>query len=93
MPRVGFEPMIPIFQRAKTFHALDRAATVIGKYVLIRALMPYISIIFFSKEYCLRTPNIITLREFHVSLNYMSIHSNNNYTPSNVETRDRHQST
>jgi hypothetical protein len=27
---VGFEPTIPEFERAKTFHALDRAATVIG---------------------------------------------------------------
>jgi hypothetical protein len=30
MPRVGFEPMIPAFERAKTVHALDRAVTVIG---------------------------------------------------------------
>jgi hypothetical protein len=30
MPRVGFEPMIPVFERAKKVHALDRAATVIG---------------------------------------------------------------
>jgi hypothetical protein len=30
MPRVGFEPAIPVFERAKTVHALDRAATVIG---------------------------------------------------------------
>jgi hypothetical protein len=27
---VGFEPTIPEFERAKTFHALDRAATVTG---------------------------------------------------------------
>jgi hypothetical protein len=32
MPLVGFEPMIPVFERAKTFHALDRAATVIGMF-------------------------------------------------------------
>jgi hypothetical protein len=32
MPRVGFEPMIPVFERTKTVHALDRAATVIGYY-------------------------------------------------------------
>jgi hypothetical protein len=31
MSEVGFEPMIPAFEWAKTFHALDRAATVIGK--------------------------------------------------------------
>jgi hypothetical protein len=30
MPRVGFEPTIPAFERAKTVHALDRTASVIG---------------------------------------------------------------
>jgi hypothetical protein len=30
MPRVGLEPTTPVFERAKTVHALDRAATVIG---------------------------------------------------------------
>jgi hypothetical protein len=30
MPSVGLEPTIPVFKRAKTIHALDRAATVIG---------------------------------------------------------------
>jgi hypothetical protein len=30
MPRVGFEPTIPVFERAMTDHALDHAATVIG---------------------------------------------------------------
>jgi hypothetical protein len=33
MPQVGFEPMNTEFERAKTAHALDRAATVIGEYV------------------------------------------------------------
>jgi hypothetical protein len=28
MHRLKFEPTIPVFERAKTFHALDRAATV-----------------------------------------------------------------
>jgi hypothetical protein len=31
MPRMGFEHTIPVFERAKTFHALDRAATVTGE--------------------------------------------------------------
>jgi hypothetical protein len=31
MPRVGFEPTIPVLERAKTVRAFDRAATVIGK--------------------------------------------------------------
>jgi hypothetical protein len=30
MHRVGFEPTIPVFERAKTVLALDRAATVMG---------------------------------------------------------------
>jgi hypothetical protein len=30
MPWMGFEPTIPVFERAKTVHALDRVATVIG---------------------------------------------------------------
>jgi hypothetical protein len=31
MPRVAFEHTIPAFERAKTVHALDREATVIGR--------------------------------------------------------------
>jgi hypothetical protein len=34
MRRVGFEPTSPEFERAKTFHAVDRAATVIGEIIL-----------------------------------------------------------
>jgi hypothetical protein len=34
MPCVGFELTIPAFERAKTVHAVDRAATVIGMYAL-----------------------------------------------------------
>jgi hypothetical protein len=30
MPRVELEPTIPVFEKAKTVHALDRAAIVIG---------------------------------------------------------------
>jgi hypothetical protein len=33
MPRVGLELMIPAFERAKTVHDLDRAATVIGRHM------------------------------------------------------------
>jgi hypothetical protein len=31
IPLVGFEPTIPVFERAKTVHALDLAVTVIGR--------------------------------------------------------------
>jgi hypothetical protein len=41
--RVGFAPTIPVFERAKTFRALERAATVIGVFrnhcTLILALL------------------------------------------------------
>jgi hypothetical protein len=30
MPEAGFEATIPMFEQAKTVHALDRAVTVIG---------------------------------------------------------------
>jgi hypothetical protein len=30
MPQVGFEQMIPVFERTKTFHALEHAAAVTG---------------------------------------------------------------
>jgi hypothetical protein len=33
MPRGGFEPTIAVFEWVKTFHALDRAATVIGLFL------------------------------------------------------------
>jgi hypothetical protein len=34
MPQMGFAPTTPVFERAKTIHALDRAATVIGMFYL-----------------------------------------------------------
>jgi hypothetical protein len=34
IPRMGFEPTIPAFELAKTVHALDRAATVIGGRII-----------------------------------------------------------
>jgi hypothetical protein len=34
MPQVGSEPTIPVFERANTVHAIDSAATVIGKVKL-----------------------------------------------------------
>jgi hypothetical protein len=36
MPRVVFEPTIQVFEQAKTFHALDRAANVIGAFSAVR---------------------------------------------------------
>jgi hypothetical protein len=39
MPWVRFEPTIPVFERTKTVHALERAATVIGT-ACIHLLIP-----------------------------------------------------
>jgi hypothetical protein len=36
MPWVEFETTIPVFEKAKTFRALDRAATVIGSKYLVK---------------------------------------------------------
>jgi hypothetical protein len=36
MPRVGVEPTIPVFERAKAVHALDGATTVIGCRLHVR---------------------------------------------------------
>jgi hypothetical protein len=36
MPLVGFETATPAFERAKTVHALDGAATLIGKPSLLQ---------------------------------------------------------
>jgi hypothetical protein len=35
MPQVGFEPTIPVLERAETVQALDRVATVIGSACFI----------------------------------------------------------
>jgi hypothetical protein len=32
---VGFQPTIPVFERAETFHALDRATTVIASRLIL----------------------------------------------------------
>jgi hypothetical protein len=51
MPWVGFEPTILVYERAKTFRALDRAATVIG----ILYTRTYIEIINLLYEVSLQT--------------------------------------
>jgi hypothetical protein len=39
MPLLGFKPTTPLFERAKTFFALDRAGTAIGRVSFICDLM------------------------------------------------------
>jgi hypothetical protein len=46
MPQVGFESTIPVFERAKTVHTLDRGATVIGVMLssLIGTTIPFFAL-------------------------------------------------
>jgi hypothetical protein len=44
MPRVGFEHTIPVFERAKTVHALYSAATVIGLSLIHKVKCKAISV-------------------------------------------------
>jgi hypothetical protein len=44
MPRIKFEPATPVLQRAKTVHALDRAATMIDYGLLSSIIIPAIII-------------------------------------------------
>jgi hypothetical protein len=40
MPRVGFEPTIPVIERAKKYSVLDHAATVIGHFFCLMSKRP-----------------------------------------------------
>jgi hypothetical protein len=44
MPQVGFELMIPVFERAKIVHALDGAKTVIGKFLYSYSQYEYVEL-------------------------------------------------
>jgi hypothetical protein len=48
MPRVGFELTILVFERAKTIHALERAATVIGNVKTVVTIIFKQGVIFSS---------------------------------------------
>jgi hypothetical protein len=39
MPRMGWESTTPVFEQAKIFHALDRAATVVGLNEIERGII------------------------------------------------------
>jgi hypothetical protein len=58
MPRVGFKPTIPVFDRAKTVHALDPTTIVIdhkksrAKFKLQENYLPNKKLIFFYQLNC-----------------------------------------
>jgi hypothetical protein len=41
MPQMGFKHTIPVFERVNTFHAVDRAAIVIGYVDLQNFMLKY----------------------------------------------------
>jgi hypothetical protein len=47
MLRVGFEPTIPVFERGKTVHGLDLAATVISCFLIQLSVINNTSIFLF----------------------------------------------
>jgi hypothetical protein len=62
MPRVGFEPKIPAFGRAKTVHALDPAVTVTarshdkaGYYIPIQGVETFGFVYDWTEEFRLQT--------------------------------------
>jgi hypothetical protein len=82
MPLVGFELTISAFERAKTVHAFDRAATVIGQ-VLITAIKMFIAVDFsvsmklFGVEAILYNPQnfgslSVPLHRVHISVIFIS---------------------
>jgi hypothetical protein len=58
---MGFESTIPAFQRAKTVHALDRAATVMGKMKATDLIVIH--------DLCLRT--VVSLKVGELHFNFM----------------------
>jgi hypothetical protein len=68
MPSVGFEPTIPASERAKTVHALDRSATVTGKFHFYAGIVKIKVVkdqvlplsVFDRKRYSTRTPHTVS---------------------------------
>jgi hypothetical protein len=59
MPRVEFEATVPVFEGAKTVHALDRAATVISYLCVLAALnLCYISFFVFLAVWTMASNHI-----------------------------------
>jgi hypothetical protein len=66
MPWVGFEPIIPMFERAKKFYALERAATVIGPVAIN---LMYLKLYIFELD---RDPLNIITKPKYCMLNILS---------------------
>jgi hypothetical protein len=66
MPRVGFEPMISVFERPKKFHALDCATTVTGiKTGVIQLFVTFRLRYEFAREAVKIEPRRVKLKNLH----------------------------
>jgi hypothetical protein len=73
MPQVRFEPTIPVFQRAKTVHALDRTASVIDTLIFVYiSFSAYIGLVFYNASCSLGTTTSIW-SQWNAELNSASI--------------------
>jgi hypothetical protein len=74
MPRMEFEPTIPVFDRARTFHALDHAAIMVDiesiQIINMLQIIIFFTIFFFRKNlsfkwrFCVRRICLIYPQEF-----------------------------
>jgi hypothetical protein len=75
MPRVRLEQTIPVFERAKTVHALERAANVIGQEQILYLIVAITSGIFYStQEYRLYVNSFLVDRK-HKERNVPEVHT------------------
>jgi hypothetical protein len=58
VPRVGFESTIPVFELAKTIHALGRAATVIGLCTIYTNYINYTEHLSMNPYVCVIQPHL-----------------------------------
>jgi hypothetical protein len=58
MPRIGFERAIPVFVRAKTGHALDNSATVIGLIKITTVIIDTVLIYLYFHFSLLKSCNV-----------------------------------
>jgi hypothetical protein len=84
MPRGGFEPTIPVFERPKTIRALDLAAIVIGlhnKYTGQISINWHLSVLYISECGMKLAVFVIkyyvyVIRTFNICANYISFCEN-----------------
>jgi hypothetical protein len=61
IPWVGFEPTISVFERAKTVHALDCTATVIGPWLHWKQLNNRFLLHFYTRTQCWLYPCLMSI--------------------------------